>query len=101
LGYTNGRRPEINIDQFFRISYLQAQWDDEKNVPELLRISYLQAQWDDEKNVPELYDAPAMQYKLRPEDMANVTTNPAMDAYFGHGPNGFLNMTQRPGFPFL
>eukprot|EP00475_Leptophrys_vorax_P020503 TRINITY_DN28055_c0_g1_i1.p1 TRINITY_DN28055_c0_g1~~TRINITY_DN28055_c0_g1_i1.p1 ORF type:complete len:628 (-),score=164.14 TRINITY_DN28055_c0_g1_i1:1804-3666(-) len=70
-------------------------------VDQLYRTSYLQAQWDSEQVVPQLYGIPAMQFKLRPEDMANVTVNPAMDAYWGYGPNGFLNMSKRAGFPFF
>jgi len=42
-----------------------------------------------------------MQFKLRNQDMANATMNPAMDAYWGNGPNGFLNMSVRAGFPFF
>eukprot|EP00475_Leptophrys_vorax_P018652 TRINITY_DN2553_c0_g1_i1.p1 TRINITY_DN2553_c0_g1~~TRINITY_DN2553_c0_g1_i1.p1 ORF type:complete len:653 (-),score=158.73 TRINITY_DN2553_c0_g1_i1:38-1975(-) len=70
-------------------------------VDQLFRTSYAEAQWDSEQTVPELYGIPAMQYKLRAQDMQNVTMNPEMDAYWGCGPNGFLNMTKRAGFPFF
>jgi hypothetical protein len=70
-------------------------------VDQLFRSSYLEATWDSEQTVPQLYGIPATQFKLRNQDMANATTNPIMDGYWGYGPNGMLNMTKRAGFPFF